>query len=106
MLRILRIRDRYFSFRKPKIYQISSNNISHLKVWHSAIEIIPKKSNGDVYNKGDETDFSHKIRGLKVIVIRLNGYKGKKLIMKAVDILTKEVPLREHPNLGFLYIKS
>ncbi|MFX0037499.1 MAG: hypothetical protein ACFE9I_17890 [Candidatus Hermodarchaeota archaeon] len=41
-----------------------------------------------------------------MIKIRLNGFKGKKLINKAVDILTKEGPLRQHPNMDFLYINS
>ena len=103
---ILKVRDRYFSFRKPKIYEISFPNISHLIVWDWGIEIIPKKSNGEVYYKGDEIDFSHKMWGLKAIVIRLNGYKGEKLITKAVDILTKDGPLRQHPNMDFLYINS
>ncbi len=41
--RILRVRDRYFSFRKPKVYAISFNNLSHLIIWLSAIELIPRK---------------------------------------------------------------
>ena len=104
--RILRVRDRYFSFRKLKIYEISFSNISHLIVWPNAIQIIPRKSNGEVYYKGDEIEPFHKPWILKVIVIRLNGYKGKKLITKAVEILTKEVPLTQHPNMDFLFIKS
>ena len=104
--RILRVRERYFSFRKPKIYEISFPNISHLMVWPNAIQIIPKKSNGEAYYKGDEIEPFHKPWILKVILIRLNGYKGKKLITKAVDILTKDGPLRQHPNMDFLYINS
>ena len=104
--RILKVRNKYFSFRRAKTYQISFPNISHLIDWNCAIEIIPKKSNGEGYYRGDETDFSHKIWGLKAILIRLNRHKGKKLITKAIDILTKEGPLRQHPNMDFLYINS
>lgn len=104
--RILKVRNKYFSFRNPKVYDISFNNISHLIIWPNAIEIIPKKKNGDVYYKGDEKDFSHKMWGLKAILIRLNGYKGKNLIVKMVEILTREVPLKEHPNFDFLFIQS
>ncbi|MFX0008914.1 MAG: hypothetical protein ACFE9R_01255 [Candidatus Hermodarchaeota archaeon] len=104
--RILRVRERYFSFRHPKIYEISFSNLSHLIVWDWGIEIIPKKSNGEIYYKGVETDFSHKKGGMKTIVIRLNGSKGKKLITKATENLTKEGPLRQHPNMDFLYINS
>lgn len=103
---ILRVTDTHISFVKPKFYKISFSNISHLIVWDWGIEIIPKKSNREVYYKGDETHFFHKMWGLKAIIIRLNGYKGKKILTKAVEILTKEVPLRQHPNMDFLYITS
>ncbi len=70
------------------------------------LNLYQEKKNGEVYYKGEETDFSHKMWGLKAILIRLNGYKGKKLIVKIVEILTREVPLKEHPNFDFLFIKS
>ena len=104
--RILRVRDRYFSFRNPKIYEISFKNFSHLIIYPNALKIIPRKKNGELYYKGDEIEPFYKPWILKVILIRLNGYKGKKLITKAVDILTREVPLSQHPNMDFLFIKS
>ncbi|MGB5913051.1 MAG: hypothetical protein WBH31_17810, partial [Promethearchaeia archaeon] len=86
--------------------EIKYADISHLIDWYTALEIVPKNKNGQLYYEGDETEFFHKFRGLKSLKILLHGSKGKKLNKEIINLLVQGIPLKKHPNLEFLYFKE
>jgi len=102
--RLIKWIEKKILYQKKK--EIKYGDISHLIDWGMAIEVVPKNKNGQLYYKGDETEFFHKFRGLKSIKILLHGSKGKKINMEIINTLVQGIPLKKHPNLEFLYFQE
>lgn len=92
--------------RKPKIFMISLDNIAHIHIYFSELEIIPKGINGEVYYDGTEMDHLPNPKKTKTIRIGLDGDEGDRVKEELKELLIELVPMSVHPKIKYVFLTT
>ena len=106
-LRVIDFLSKSLLSKKKKFKEIQLNNIDFIRFWRDDLEIGECYPDREHFYKGDEIEYKNIIkRKYKYLLLRLSGKEGEKIKEKIVEILSKTVPMVQHSNLEWVYLKK
>ena len=98
--------EKYLLFFSPKDHSINFDQIDCIINWGQSLEIVPLNRDGTRLLNGNEREFGHPPKGIKTIVLPLQGKIGDKIHQILFIYLKNHISLKPHPHIKYIYLNE